>query len=440
MIKKFFKFLIILFLVFISVFSIKSLSFSDNFLENYDEKENAQKLESDLNFLKNDDISKKDKIARLKKIISIIQKKIEKIILQKKMEENILKNNAFDFYSKNINLEKKVQEEFSKLSEEEKAGMVLMPAFDKNSTFTEIKKYIQEYKIGGILTLSKNPDKKLLQKLENYNLQKLPLLFSADAESSLLKYRFSNFEKKNKDIGNTSDIKSEKKSREIAQRISKMLFNEGYEINFAPVYDISKNKEIIADRAFSSENAVVQKLANSFMIETQKDKIFATAKHFPGHGNVVGDSHKMLPEIKGKLLELENFKSAIEKKVVFIMVGHLAIKNNKKWNTEIENNLALPATLSKKIITDLLKKELNFKGIVITDAMNMKGVSQIKNAEIKSLKAGADIILMPENIEKVYKDILFKIKNDKEFSKIIDEKVKKIVRIKIISIWNRGEF
>jgi len=367
----------------------------------------------------------------------MIQEKIKIIIFNR---ENILENNAFDFYSKNIDLEKAIIKEFEKLSKEEKAGMVLMSAFDKNSTFNEAKKNIQEYKVGGILILNKNPDKIFLQKLENYNLQKLPLLFSADAESSLLKYRFSNFEKNNKDIGNTSDIKSIKKSKEISRRISKMLFENGFDVNFAPVYDISKNKSIISNRAFSSDNTVVQKLANPFMIKTQENKIFATAKHFPGHGNAAGDSHKMLPIINGKLIELENFKSAIKEKVVFIMVGHLAIKNNKKWNTEIENNLSLPATLSKKIITELLKKELGFEGIVITDAMNMEGVSGIKNAEIKSLEVGADIILMPKNIEKVFNDILLKMKNDKKFEKIIDQKVKKIVKLKIISAWNRGEF
>lgn len=319
MYDKIFKFLILLFLLF-NIFSPNNIM-----------SMNDKNILSDNSSLYIDNISREEQIIILKNLINKLIKKIEKIISNNfKYEKNILNNNAFDFYSENINLKVRVEDELKKMSVEQKAGMVFMVSYDKNSTLKEIEHQIKDLKIGGILTLVKNPDKNLLNKLENYNNNELPLLFSADAESSLLKYRFPNFEKNNKDIGETSDIKSEKKSKEIAGRISKMLYSEGYDVNFAPIYDVNKNKTIISNRSFSSENNVVQKLANSFMIETQEGKIFATAKHFPGHGNVTEDSHKKLAVISGELKEIDNFKSAIDNKVVFMMVGHIAISNNEK--------------------------------------------------------------------------------------------------------------
>ena len=108
------------------------------------------------------------------------------------------------------------------------------------------------------------------------------------------------------------------------------------------------------------------------------------------------------------------------------MVAHIAVKNNEKYDTK-----GLPSTLSPEIVTNLLRNEYNFKGLIVTDAMNMGGVSSIPNAEIKAIEAGIDIILMPLNVDKTYSSILKKYNEDKSFKSKVDIAAKRIIRMKL---------
>ena len=108
------------------------------------------------------------------------------------------------------------------------------------------------------------------------------------------------------------------------------------------------------------------------------------------------------------------------------MIGHLAVVNNPKYNTD-----GLPATCSKVIITDLLRKELGFKGLVVTDAMNMGGVVNVPQAAYKAINAGCDIVLMPLDAKKAHQEILTAYRTNKEFKKKVDEAAKKVIRMKI---------
>ena len=109
------------------------------------------------------------------------------------------------------------------------------------------------------------------------------------------------------------------------------------------------------------------------------------------------------------------------------MVGHLAVENNKKWNTN-----GKPATLSKNIMTDLLRNNLGFEGLIITDAMNMGALRNFDHVGLRALKSGADIVLMPRNIDIAYHDILSELQSNLEFKKEMLEKVRRIVKMRIV--------
>jgi beta-N-acetylhexosaminidase len=166
--------------------------------------------------------------------------------------------------------------------------------------------------------------------------------------------------------------------------------------------------------------------SNAFINTTQQNNIIATAKHFPGHGYVVGDSHEKLLKIDGKMREVPNYIPVIENGVLSIMVAHIAVANNEKYNTS-----GLPSTCSRAIVTDLLKKELNFKGLVITDAMNMGGVVAVPHSGLKAIQAGCDQILMPVKEEEDANDILEAMLADEDFKNQVYASVKKIIRLKI---------
>jgi len=123
--------------------------------------------------------------------------------------------------------------------------------------------------------------------------------------------------------------------------------------------------------------------------------------------------------------EVKNYIPLIEGGVLSIMVAHIAIKNNPQYNTN-----DMPSTTSRKIVTDLLKNEMNFKGLVVTDAMNMGGVASIPNCELKAAKAGCDLILMPINEEKALFDILEETRSNPQFQQQIYASVRKIIRLK----------
>ncbi len=222
-----------------------------------------------------------------------------------------------------------------------------------------------------------------------------------------------------------NEMKTIDEVRKYTNIISKDLNDIGINYYFSPVVDMSPNKTV----GFRSFGAIPENIipwSNAFIEETQKNGIIATAKHFPGHGLVSGDTHKALQVIDGELKEIKNYPKLIQDGVLSIMVAHIAVKNNEKYDTK-----GLPSTLSPEIVTNLLRNEFNFKGLIVTDAMNMGGVSSIPNAEIKAIEAGIDIILMPLNVDKAYNSLLNKYTEDKSFKSKVNIAAKRIIRMKL---------
>lgn len=334
-----------------------------------------------------------------------------------------------DFYEYSPTLEHKVDQVFNSLSDTERvAQMIVTSAGELGKPESMVYKLAQENKIGGVVFLkgtAKN-HKKMIDSLNSISSSKnqIPLLFSIDAEPSLFNGRLQG----SKPLMKTIAIKTAKQSDSIATIINQQLLEIGFHQNFAPVLDISPENEAIKDRSFGNDKNKVIELSNQFIKTTQEQGIIATAKHFPGHGLVKGDTHKKSVYIDGELQELEIYPPIISEGVLSIMIAHITIKNNEQYGTD-----GLPASCSRKIVTELLKEELGFKGLIITDALNiMKAVTIIDNAPLLASKAGNDMLLMPIDEGETITSILNEMQKDSAYKTQVYESVKKIIRFKIL--------
>jgi beta-N-acetylhexosaminidase len=255
----------------------------------------------------------------------------------------------------------------------------------------------------------------------NKALGNLPFLYSADAEPSLVNRKIAG----STPVKKAAEINSIDEVIKVAQQISTDLNDIGINYNFAPVVDVAGNATV-GYRGFGSNPGQLIPWCNTFIQETQNKNIIATAKHFPGHGLVSGDTHASLQTIDGELKEISNYPELIKQGVLSIMVAHIGVINNKQYNTN-----GLPATCSKTIVTDLLKNELKFKGLVVTDAMNMGGVVNVPQSASKAIAAGCHIVLMPVDAAKTHQELLVRYKKDKEFKAQVIDAAKHVIRMKI---------
>lgn len=340
-----------------------------------------------------------------------------------------------DFLSDSKILDKEVDKLYEKLSDKEKAAQLIAIADNEQKIYKDIDKLLEEGIAGSVLylKLKENRISELVNKFQDYPKGKTQTLFMADAEPTLIKYKFLDYKEK---IPNTIEIPTEKIDFYTA-KIDSLLKKSHVKLNFSTIGDFGKNQAVINNRAWGKTKEEVQQRASQHIKATQKDSIGATLKHFPGHGNVEGDSHKRLVTINGKLSEYEVFKHIIkESHPVALMVGHIGIKNNELYSSD------LPSTLNPLIMKDLIragekgeeykKYELNYKGLIVTDAMNMKAVSSIKNADFRALEAGADIILMPKNPRELNDKIQTVLKDKKhKLHEQVEQSVKRVLRYKI---------
>lgn len=330
-----------------------------------------------------------------------------------------------DYYLPVPQLTEKVDLLYASMSDEQRVGQVIMPAAGKLGKSTDhVLKLVKEGKIGGIILL--NGTKASFQELSHLFDSTsrangfLPMIFSADAELSLINMKIKETQK----VKYANKIRSEKVLQDETKKICDELNAMHIQWDFAPVVDLSPNKTV-SFRSFGLNKDTIVQFSNEFISILQKNNIVATAKHFPGHGYVVGDTHKQLVYIDGEMKEVEVYVPLIKNKVLSVMVGHIAVKNNEKYNTN-----DLPSTVSRNIVTGLLREEMGFNGIIITDAMGMGGVSSIEHNGLKAAMAGCDVILMPKDEEEVYNDILAEIKKNEEYRKQFEQSVKRILRLK----------
>jgi beta-N-acetylhexosaminidase len=331
-----------------------------------------------------------------------------------------------DFLSENEQLDKDVDALFKTLDDTAIVAQLIMPAVGRlGQTPQTIEAHIQKRQIGGVLMLNGSV-KQFSGWITKFNKLNAAngnpgFLYSADAEPSLFNRKITGAPV----VKKANEITSLEQVNACADTIAAVLKRIGINYNFAPVVDLSKNATV-GYRGFGKNPANNIPWSNAFIQRMQENGVIATAKHFPGHGLVSGDTHKSLQAIDGELKEVPTYPKLIEDGVLSIMIGHLAVINNPKYDTK-----GLPATCSKTIATDLLRNELGFKGLVVTDAMNMGGVTAIKGNSVKAIEAGVDILLMPIDAAKAHSEILARYRTDAAFKAQVDAAAKRVLRMKL---------
>ena len=327
----------------------------------------------------------------------------------------------------------KVNNKLNSMSLDEKIAQLFVVAWRDSDTYDDLYGLFRDKKLGGFILFKENMStydktKTLISNLQAYN--DIPLIISMDQEGGLvqrLKYL--------KDV-KVTDIPymyylGKTKDENLAYQVGKVMARElrtiGVNVVFSPDIDIYSNPKntVIGKRSFGSDYLLVNKMAGSLAKGLEETGVIPTYKHFPGHGDTDVDSHVDLPIIEKnyeelKDLELQTFSYAVNNNAKLIMVGHIALPNITGDNT--------PASLSKVLITDILKKDLNYNGLVITDALNMKALTDNYTQEeiiVKAIEAGVDILLMPEDIEKSLECVKSNISEER-----INESVKKILMFK----------
>ena len=301
-------------------------------------------------------------------------------------------------------------------------------SYDRNELVTEL---VEKYNIGGLTFFGGDP---LTQaKLTNYwqGLSKTPLLISIDAEWGL-GMRLSNaisfpYQMTLGAIQNDSLI------FEMGCEIASQCKRLGIQANFAPVIDINSNitNPVIGCRSFGEDKFNVAQKGIAYMTGLQQNGILATAKHFPGHGDTGSDSHYTLPIVSHSKervdsLELYPFKKLIDNGLGGIMIAHLYFPAY-----ETKRNTA--TTLSHNVVTKLLKEKLKFKGLVVTDALDMKGVTKYNrpgNIEVKAFQAGNDVLLLPVDVPKAISKIKRAVAKGKISILDVDKRCRKILETK----------
>ncbi len=302
------------------------------------------------------------------------------------------------------------------------------------SPYTMHKKYIEHliknYYVGGIIYLGTSDAEKQLQHTRHYQQQSaIPLLIGQDCEwgfamrcKATTKFPYT------LTLGAIADNNL---IYECGRAIGKQCHAVGVHINFAPVCDINSDPRnpIIGYRSFGADKHTVAQKASVFANGLADAGVIACAKHFPGHGNTNQDSHLMLPMInddKQTIMdrELHPFKELITNNIPAVMTAHLAIPALDKSNC--------PASCSPAIVTDLLRNKLNFNGLIITDGLGMRGITnKYKNgdAELNAFLAGNDILLCPVNVTKAHVKIKQTVIAQNLYGKL-DQHVLRILRAK----------
>lgn len=297
------------------------------------------------------------------------------------------------------------------------------------------KDAIEKKPVGGIIYFSKNiqTPEQITEMLENtQKYSKIPLFTAIDEEGGTVSRLADNplmDMEKIETMSEIGDKKDYERAYEVGVIIGEKLSELGFNVDFAPVADVLSGDNVIGSRSFGSDTKVVSKMVSNVVSGLNKSGVSATLKHFPGQGSTTGDTHydyvqsdRTEKEIRST--ELPPFESGIESGADFVMIGHMKVKAFDSKN---------PAVFSKKIVTDLLRKDMGFKKIIITDAMNMGAVlNNYKSGEaaVKAVRAGVDMILMPNDFESAF-DAVLKAVSDGEISESrIDESVMRILKLK----------
>ncbi|WP_172256415.1 beta-N-acetylhexosaminidase [Saccharibacillus deserti] len=321
---------------------------------------------------------------------------------------------------------------------DEKIGQMMIAGVEGTSLRAADRALIQDHGVGGVIFYADNIDsaaqtKKFAAEVQAANPEPaLPLLVSVDQEGGRVA-RLKGVDKipTAGAIGQRGDAAY---ARSIGEQLGDQLLSQGFNLDYAPVLDVNSNPDnpVIGDRSFGADAALVSKLGIPVMQGLESKKVIPVVKHFPGHGDTSVDSHISLPVVNKTpaqldKLELIPFKKAIAADADVVMIAHILLpKLDKQY----------PSSLSKAVITDLLRGKLGFKGVVMTDDMTMGAIAKnygIGEAAVQSVKAGSDIVLVAHGADNAIDSIAAikqAVKSGAVSEKRIDESVLRILALK----------
>lgn len=344
-------------------------------------------------------------------------------------EEDILGELAVSYFSE-MSIENKVAGLF----------MVTPEAITGVRTATQAGDGTQEalntYAVGGLIYFDKNIlDKEQIMKMlsNTATMSNYPIFLAVDEEGGDIS-RVANSKVEVEKVDSMATIGSQgdtAKAREAGTAIGAYLKEIGFNVDFAPVADVSSGEDsVLRDRAFGTDPQLVKEMVSNAVGGIEDNGVSACLKHFPGVGSTTEDTHDGRVEITKSLEEMRAsdfvpFQAGIEAGVDFVMVSHATAPALD------DNNV--PSSLSRKVITDTLRGELGFQGVIITDALDMTAITDYytpEEAAVMAIEAGADMLLMPEDFEKAYGAVLAAVQEGKITEERIDESLERIYRVK----------
>ena len=321
------------------------------------------------------------------------------------------------------------------MTEEEKIGQLFMIRAHSNlgqDHVKAVKSQIKKFHVGGLCFFQGTPEKQIELCNTYQSMSKLPMMVAMDAEwgpSMRLKSDLVQFPRQLM----LGAIQDNSLIYRFGEEVGRQLRALGVHINFAPVLDvnINPNNPVINDRSFGEDKYNVTTKGYMYMRGMQEEKVMACAKHFPGHGDTDVDSHHDLPVLpfdRDRLNNIEMFPFQVlsSQGLQSIMIAHLSVP-------VLDNRQNTPASLSGPIISSVLKDEIGFNGIVFTDALEMQGVAKHHEngeVELQALKAGNDVLLLPNDIEKAFNRINEALQSGELSQNRLDRSVRKILGAK----------
>ncbi len=305
------------------------------------------------------------------------------------------------------------------------------------------KQAINKTPVGGFVYFSDNLQSEqqvqdMLRNVQKYSEDRigLPAFLSVDEEGGTVARVASTGRFDVTDVGDMAKIGASgdvQQAKQAGDTIGTYLSDLGFNLDFAPDADVLTNPDntVVKKRSFGSDPRVVSDMSLAVAQGLAQHQVYSVYKHFPGHGATAGDTHqgyaytdKTLDELKQS--ELIPFENAIQNNAAFIMAAHISAPRVTGDDT--------PASLSKTMITDILRGQMGYDGIVVTDAMNMGAVTEqytSAQAAVKALQAGADLVLMPEDFQEAYQGVLDAVKDGTLTEQRINESVTRIVKVKV---------
>lgn len=369
-----------------------------------------------------------------------------------------------------------IKEKIAKMTTEQKIGQMLQPDFRKWKSASdsteqdhtvlndEVKAIIDKYDLGGVILFAENVKETaqtttlvhdLQEVIKNDKSNDIPMLITIDQEGGIVTRLGTGTNLPgNMALGAT---RSTKYAYNAGSIIGAELNSLGVNVNFAPVLDVNNNpaNPVINVRSISSDPTIVGNLGSALINGIQDQGVVATAKHFPGHGDTATDSHYGLPIVDKSLeelhkMELAPFKIAIEKGVDMIMTAHIGMPQIEDEVVESsKGTFPLPATLSDDVITGVLREDLGYDGVVVTDALGMQAISDNfteAEAVVKTIQAGVDIALMPtvlrsnddvNKLQTILDEVVAAVNDGRISQERLNESVERILKLKVErGIWN----